>query len=201
MDCENPKFESHPACQGSNEEPMVVNDSCHAHGEWGPIPVSGNFEVTLGGRDTVHPSGYCIDVMAEPGDWLVEIETTGKVQSLNLFMRDSVGAGDGCFTAPDGSSSCGYMFRSNDIPAVADFVAMPGAWVNACGIEWGEYVGSSWEDGIFTPGEWHAEEDQDVASPLAFLPGIRAGSDATVVLKVHLPNDSSTPVPIDWPQG
>ena len=73
VDCENPKFESHPACQGSNEEPMVVNDSCHAHGEWGPIPVSGNFEVTLGGRDTVHPSGYCIDVMAEPGDWLVEI--------------------------------------------------------------------------------------------------------------------------------
>jgi hypothetical protein len=196
-DCSDP-HSTHPACQDPGEAPEVVNDSCYAHGEWGPLPVSGNFKVTLGGRNTGYPSGYCIDVLADSGNWVVKIETTGRVQSLNLFLRDSVGAGDGCFTAPDGTSSCGYMFRSNDIPAEQVFADMPGAWANACGDEWGEYVGSEWVNGHFSVGGWYADEDSGVKSPLAFIPGIRAGSDATVELTVKLPNDNSTPVAIDW---
>jgi hypothetical protein len=192
---------THPACQDPGEAPEVANDSCHAHGEWGPLPVSGNFEVTLGGRNTGYPDGLCIDVLTDPGDWRVEIETTGKVQSLNLFMRDSVGAGDACFTTPDGTSSCGYMFRSSNIPAEQVFADIPGAWANACGIEWGEHVGSSWDGGSFTAGALYETEDRDVKSPLAFLPGIRAGSDATVVLTVYLPGVGGEPVVIEMPQG
>jgi hypothetical protein len=201
VDCENRKFVNHPSCPDSGEAPQINNDSCYAHGEWGPVAVSKNFVVTLGGRDTGYPSGYCIDVLADPGDWLVEIETTGKVQSLNLFMRDSAGAGDACFTAPDGTSSCGYMFRSNNIPAEQVFADIPGAWANACGIEWGEHVGSSWDGGSFTAGALYETEDRDVKSPLAFLPGIRAGSDATVVLTVYLPGVKGEPVVIEMPQG
>jgi hypothetical protein len=199
-DCGDP-HSTHLACQDPGEAPEVVNDSCYAHGEWGPHPVAENFVVTLGGRNTAYPSGYCIDVLATPGNWTVEIETAGKVQSVNLFMRDSVGAGDGCFTAPDGTSSCGYMFRSNDIPAEQVFEGIPGAWANACGDEWGEYVGSFWgAAGSFNVGKWYTTEDTDVVSPLAFLPGIRAGSDATVKLIVRLPGATNDPVPIEWPQ-
>jgi hypothetical protein len=200
VDCDNPKFGNHPSCPDPGEAPQVNNDSCYAHGEWGSVPVSENFVVTLGGRGTAYPSGYCIDVLADAGDWLVEIETTGKVQSLNLFMRDSVGAGDGCFTAPDGTSSCGYMYRSNDIPTQQAFAGMPGAWANACGDEWGEYVGSFWDAEDFSVGKWYITEDTGVVSPLVFLPGIRAGSDATVKLIVRLPGATNDPVPIEWPQ-
>jgi hypothetical protein len=199
-DCSDP-HSTHPACQDPGEAPEVVNDSCYAHGEWGPLPVSGNFKVTLGGRNTGYPDGYCIDVVTGPGDWRVEIETTGKVQSLNLSLRDSVGAGDGCFAAPDGTSSCGYMFRTNSIPAEQVFAGMPGAWANACGDEWGEFVGSEWVGSDFSVGDWYADEYPSVESPLAFIPGIRAGSDATVELTVYLPEVTNEPVLIEMPQG
>jgi hypothetical protein len=145
-------------------------------------PKTGDFDITLGGGKTHYPDGACVDVLSDEGPWYVTVDVQqGSVRELRLFLRDSVGPGDGCFEG----GSCGLVLR--DLPTdpihlapsmnVDDAGSMPGAYVNACGTVFAEV-----HDGV----SYDAVRD-DIPSPLAFMPSIRASRDAVVVLRVSPP--------------
>ena len=203
----------HPACIPDPTDPPPDNEpipgeTCYALGYWESEPVTGDFQITLGGD---HPHEYCIDVVSTFGDWEITVIPGGggKILSLNLFLRDSFSPGDGCVCVmDDGKLSCGhcgYTFRSKTLPSdPVLFRDTPGATVNACGTDFAEYVGSYWadEDGIevFHRGEL-VTTSTDNESPLSFLPSMRGTGDATVTLTVDLPVDALndpydiTPIP------
>lgn len=178
---------THPSCKTDTEEPSLAGDTCYAFGEWGAEPVRENFKVTL----TDAKDAYCIDVIAGAGDWKVTIETEGMVRELRLFLRDAVAPGDGCFQ--DGS--CGYRLRK-DIPNEWVLPTVPGAYVNACGTGFGEYVGTYWDGaGELVLGTYHNTVNEGIESPLAFMPSI-TGKNAEVTLTVYLPDLYNEPIPL-----
>jgi hypothetical protein len=101
---------------------------------------------------------------------------------MSLFIRDSIGPGDGCF--PGGS--CGLVIR--DIPEQNPFMVtmgmedIPEAYVNACGNDFGERV--------VVEGDWffYEEADEDIPSPLAFIPSISGSNYVRVKLTVTFPD-------------
>jgi hypothetical protein len=134
-----------------------------------------DFDVVLGGKsDTA-----CIDVIANPGAWKVEIETEGIVRGMSLFLRDSVGPGDGCFEG----GSCGYVFR-NDFPAEVDLPYIAGAYVNVCGTGFGETVWNP-DTEVF---DYYAGVATDVESPVSFIPSMSGRDGSVVTLHVILPD-------------
>ena len=134
-----------------------------------------DFDVTLYGKsDTA-----CIDVMpAESGAWKVTIETDGIVRGLSLFLRDSVGPGDGCFEG----GSCGYVFRT-DFPAEVVFPYIDGAYVNVCGTEFAEAI---WNP-VAGDFDYYPNVDTSVESPLSFFPSMSGRDGSVVTLHVDLP--------------
>ena len=134
-----------------------------------------NFSVVLYGKsDTA-----CIDVIANPGAWKVEIETEGIVRGMSLFLRDSVGPGDGCFE--DGS--CGYVFR-RPFPSEIEFPNIDGSYVNVCGTDFGESVRDP-DTGLF---DYYSEVDEIVESPVSFIPSMSGRDGSVVTLHVILPD-------------
>jgi hypothetical protein len=134
-----------------------------------------DFDVVLYGKsDTA-----CIDVIANPGAWKVKIETHGIVRGMSLFLRDSVGPGDGCFE--DGS--CGYVFR-HDFPSEVDFPDIDGAYVNVCGTDFGESVRNP-DTGHL---DYYSDVDETVESPVSFIPSMSGRDGSVVTLHVILPD-------------
>lgn len=170
----------HPKCVDSpSEDPdPVFGTVCGGDVEEGTL-----FTVELGGRKTDLPSNACVDVMSDRGAWSVEVNVVkGTLKGMSLFIRDSIGPGDGCF--PGGS--CGLVMR--DIPAENPFTVtmgmedIPGAYVNACNeFEDGNYFGE-WTDGVF-----YEDIHPDIPSPLAFIPSISGTNDLLVDLAVTIP--------------
>ena len=161
----------HPIC--SNDDPVdpppdepLAGTTCKAIGEWGE-PFDSDFTVTLA-------ENACIDVMADPGVWTVEVvdeSGDGTLRWLSLVIRDSVAPGDAC-------DSVAYR---RDIPSKitldgfeSDGIA--GAWVNSCGTDWAEWVGDDYYD----------YEDTDVESPLV-LQVFMSGKDEKVTLTIDIP--------------
>jgi hypothetical protein len=133
-----------------------------------------DFDVVLFGKsDTA-----CIDVIADPGAWKVKIETHGIVRGMSLFLRDSVGPGDGCFEG----GSCGYVFR-NDFPTEVDLPYIDGTYVNVCGTGFGESVRNS-VTGVF---DYYPDVAKDVESPVAFILSMSGRDGSVVTLHVDLP--------------
>jgi hypothetical protein len=164
----------HPQCRADlGDDTPIAGTTCGS-----PDDVkTGDFEVILKGKsDTA-----CIDVIANPGAWKIRIETVGIVRGLSLFLRDSVGPGDGCFEG----GSCGYVYR-NDFPPIVDFPDIDGAYVNVCGTDFGESV---WNPEAETF-DYYATENKDVVSPLAFIPSMSGRDGSEVKLTVYLPPDS-----------
>lgn len=171
---------SHPSCQ--DDEPLA-GTTCAALGRWLGEPVTGDsdigtedFNVPLSGKS----DSACIDVMAIEGSWTVHIDIgRGTVRSLLLVPRDSIAPGDSCG---------GFSFR-RDIPEtvvlpgpahpsdIDDDGMIEGAYVNSCGVEFGEWVGD----------KNYSEVKEDIESPLAFQVSMTGSSDAEVTLRVYLP--------------
>lgn len=175
VDCE--KKPNHPICA---DEPLTAGTVC------GTTPsATGVFEVMLGGRHTeyAYPPGMCIDVLSGAGEWTVQVEVlAGTLRELNLYLRDSLAPGDGCFEG----GSCGLALRDiSSEPGVITAIQlgyMPDAHVNACGTQYGELVEI---DGEFVS---YDTVEPSIESPLAFMPSMRASNDAVVKLTVHTPS-------------
>jgi hypothetical protein len=141
------------------------------------------FEVDLGGRKTDLLSSARVDVMSDGGAWVVEVEVLeGTLRGMSIFIRDSIGRGDGCF--PGGSD--GLVIR--DIPEENPFTitmgmeAIPEAYVNACNVFEDDIYFGEWTDGVF-----YEDIQEEIPSPLAFVPAMSGTNDAEVKLIVSFP--------------
>ncbi len=131
--------------------------------------VDGDFSFTL---DSENDSA-CFDVTAEAGVWNVTVTGSGA-RGLTLIPKDSYPSGD----------SCGGAFMSgNDIygtfqlPLLIDTrTEIPASTVNACGTEYGEWIG----------GELVMEQTGN-EHPLAFVAFLTGSRRATAVISVDLP--------------
>ncbi|MBT8213049.1 MAG: hypothetical protein KJN71_07870 [Acidimicrobiia bacterium] len=90
-----------------------------------------------------------------------------------VILRDSVAPGDACGEP---------VYIQDNIPAPATLTdrtlqGAPGSYVNACGVEWAEWVDGAYYDSV----------DDTVDSPLAFLVFTRGSRDLAVSLDVNLP--------------
>jgi hypothetical protein len=174
IDCDNDKFLNRPECRNDpGDNTPIAGTTCREGGSEYAV-MTETFDVVLEGKsDTA-----CIDVIANPGVWKVEIKTSEGVRGLSLFLRDSVGPGDGCFE--DGS--CGYVFR-NDFPTEVDLPYIDGAYVNVCGTRFGESVRNS--EGFL---DYYPDVAKDVESPVAFIPSMSGRDGSVVTLHVILPD-------------
>ncbi len=168
------KHPNHPECAPDpGDDTPTGGTTCIEGGSAYEVQTE-DFDVILNGKsDTA-----CIDVIAAPGAWKITVLTDGIVRGLSLFLRDSVGPGDGCFEG----GSCGYVFR-NDFPSEVDFPYVEGAYVNVCGTGFGESV---WNPDTSTF-DYFAGVDTSVESPLAFIPSMSGRDGSVVTLHVDLP--------------
>jgi len=165
---------NHPNCIPDDptdpppDDGPLAGTTCNAIGEWGEPVQSGTYITEI------LTENACIDVMADPGVWTVEVvdeSGDGTLRWLSLVIRDSVAPGDAC-------DSVAYR---RDIPSKitldgfeSDGIA--GAWVNSCGTDWAEWVGDDYYD----------YEDTDVESPLV-LQVFMSGKDEKVTLTIDIP--------------
>jgi hypothetical protein len=176
IDCD--KHPNHPECVADpGDDTPIAGTTCVDGGSAYDVKTD-DFSVVLNGKsDTA-----CIDVIANPGAWKVEIETEGIVRGMSLFLRDSVGPGDGCFEG----GSCGYVFR-RPFPSEVDFLYIDGSYVNVCGTNFGESVWNSFT-GVF---DYYSDVDETVESPVSFIPSMSGRDGSVVTLHVDLPPISS----------
>ena len=117
----------------------------------------------------------CVDVSdVNPGAWDVTVNVEeGTLKSLLVVLRDSVSPGD----------ACGEPIYLRNISAPSTFKlegALEGAagdYVNACGVEWAE-----WVDGVY-----YDTVEPKLDSPLALLVFSRGSADLELTLDVDLP--------------
>jgi hypothetical protein len=174
IDCDDDKFLNRPECRNDPGDEEPTGGTTCREGGYTHAVMTDDFDVVLYGKsDTA-----CIDVIADPGAWKVKIETQGIVRGMSLFLRDSVGPGDGCFEG----GSCGYVFR-NDFPTEVDLPYIDGAYVNVCGTGFGESVRNS-VTGVF---DYYPDVAKDVESPVAFIPSMSGRDGSVVTLHVNLP--------------
>jgi hypothetical protein len=164
IDCDEKP--NHPTCVDDAPD-SLAGTTCAALGRWGD-PVTGEFIITLGNVGELNGS-ECVDVMAAKGPWEVEIEIeSGTVRSLMLVPRDSIAPGDSCG---------GVHIRK---PAETFTVTLPGAdgaYVNSCGLDFGEWANGLYYDTVET----------GIPSPLAFQMDMSGSKDAVVTLTVTVP--------------
>jgi hypothetical protein len=186
-DCdENP---DHPSCKEdpSDETPTggtMCDPADYPDGIDGVQ--TGDFSLTLDGDSTY----ACIDVLAAAGPWEVTVTVTGsRARSLLLVGRDSVAPGDACDVLD---------LRRDDIHAGGTLV-MPAATINACGVEWAEWVSietpgldpDPYPDGhcvdFDDAGRCLVADMVDVTHPLVFQANMSGFRDATATIHVDLP--------------
>jgi hypothetical protein len=146
---------------------------------------TGDFDFTL---EVEGDNTYaCIDVLAAAGDWSVTV-TGSRARSLLLVGRDSVSPGDACDVV---------NLRRDDIYIDEGHpLVMPAATINACGVDWSEWVGLETPELDVENHCVEVDDDADlclvadmvdVAHPLVFQASMSGFSDASLTIHVDLP--------------
>lgn len=183
----------HPQCQSddSSEELPPGGTVCDP-GDY-PEGIDGvqydDFTFTLGSGDGPFQASVCVDVVSNEGPWSVTITGHGA-KNMVIIPRDSAGPGESCGGYRRHSS--GQIYGSS--PLVLGFGGVvPAATINACGVEFAEWVD------LTTPGlipEVHCAAFDEAGRCL-----VTEQVDVThpLVLLVHLSGSGSTTFEVDLP--
>lgn len=192
-DCTDPKFADNPACTDPDpdpQEPPAGGTVCDPAAY--PADIDGvqydDFTFTLS-SEKVSMTTVCIDVVSDEGPWSVTITGEGA-KYLVIWPRDSAGAGDSCGGYRLRGS--GQIYGSNPLVLGGDDGVVPAATINACGVEFAEWVD------LDTPGldpelcadfdgagQCLVTEQVDVIHPLALLVSLQGRGSTT--FEVDLP--------------
>jgi hypothetical protein len=166
------------------EDGPMAGTTCADAGLWGQ-PVTQDFEITLAGPN----DSYCVDVIAGPGQWNVDVAIdTGSVRMLLFIPRESIAAGDSCG---------GYGFRSNNVPSSFSG-EIPDSYVNSCGVDFAEWVDVQNDQGEHELTYFDTVEPE-IESPLAFQIDVAGSKDLEMTLTVDLPGVDNEPVDVTPP--
>jgi hypothetical protein len=126
--------------------------TCEDYGFDTPVVhnLDGSFTLEVTGREQA-----CVDVVAPKADWTVTVDEAEGVRRVTIRVQDSVAGGDLC----GGDMITGVLNKGEE----RTLSQIPDATVNACGVEYGEWIRGETGELELEPGET-AEEN-----PLAFL--------------------------------
>jgi len=188
------KVPDHPKCAGNSggdETPLsgTICDPSDYSEELSGVQTD-DFSFTLSGKR----DDACIDVISVEGPWQVTI-TGGGARQLGIIPRDSVAPGDSCG---------GYILRVGDIytnnPLTLGYHGViPTATINACGVDFGEWVDINLEglnptlvaDGgdcaVIENGQCLVAQTLDTVTHPLVLQAFLRGSGDTTTIHVNLP--------------